>query len=427
MSSSSQISPCFSQLADLALWESELTSGPVGVESVLMRRFAQIPDQRSVCRHPLVVVLTLVACATLVIGGDSVTAIWQWAARTPQPILERIGAHRDQFTGLFTVPSERTFRRILAGVDADALDAAIGAYLADVMTADVPAPRIPDTPGPPEREQRRTRARLVTHPAPAGLLPAAAIDGKAARGARTEDGPVFLVAAISHEHAVVPGRTQVPSKRGEGPAARELLKDLDVTGMVVTLDALRTTKATARLITRDLNAHYVLILKGNQPLAYAAAQALLVGPDTDWTATSDMTGDRGHGRTEHRSIPVDDTLFPGARQAFRLRRDVGGLDGAWTSKEIVYGITGLPTDLVGPAHLSHYQRAHRTVENRLHWVRDCTFNEDKSQVRTGNAPRALATFRNLSISTIRLAGRTNIAHARRDLLDRHDAFAVYDI
>ncbi len=56
-----------------------------------------------------------------------------------------------------------------------------------------------------------------------------------------------------------------------------------------------------------------------------------------------------------------------------------------------------------------------------------TFHEDNSQLRTGTAPRALASYRNLSLNTFRLAGRVNIAHARRDLHDRTDVFAVYGI
>jgi hypothetical protein len=80
-----------------------------------------------------------------------------------------------------------------------------------------------------------------------------------------------------------------------------------------------------------------------------------------------------------------------------------------------------------PAHLNHHARGHWCVENRLHWTRDVTFHEDNSQLRTGTAPRALATFRNLTLNTHRLAGRANIAHAHRDLHDRADAFAVYDI
>ncbi|WP_440107835.1 ISAs1 family transposase [Streptosporangium sp. H16] len=174
----------------------------------------------------------------------------------------------------------------------------------------------------------------------------------------------------------------------------------------------------------------MLILKGNQPLARAAAQVLLTGPDVDWSATTAIDDDHGHDRIERRTIrtaEADDALFPGTRQAFRLRRDVGDLDGVWISKEIVYGITSMPATLAPPDHLNHYERAHWGVENRLHWVCGVTFREDHSQARTGTAPKALAGFRNLAISTARMAGRANIAHARRDLLNHDDAFAVYAI
>ncbi len=141
----------------------------------------------------------------------------------------------------------------------------------------------------------------------------------------------------------------------------------------------------------------------------------------------DVTTERGHGRTERRTLRVaacDDTLFPGARQVFRLRRDTGGLDGVRTSKQIIHGIVSAPAEQAGPDHLNYYARGHWCVENHLHWIRDVTFGEDKSRLRTGTSPRALATMRNLTLNTIRLAGRANIAYARRDL---HDAFAVYNI
>jgi hypothetical protein len=123
----------------------------------------------------------------------------------------------------------------------------------------------------------------------------------------------------------------------------------------------------------------------------------------------------------------DDTVFPSARQVFRLRRDTGGLDGVRTSKEIIHGIVSLDAAQAGPVHLNHYARGHWTVENRLHWTRDVTFHEDNSQLRTGNAPRNIAAFRNLGLNTFRLAGRANIAHARRDLRGYTDNFAVYGI
>ncbi|MCY0924351.1 transposase family protein [Streptomyces sp. H27-G5] len=128
---SSLIPPAVDQLADLALWEDELASDPVARESALVSRLRQVPDQRAKRgrRHALAVVLVLTACATLVVGGDSVMAIWQWAARAPQAQLARIGARRDPLTGHCLVPSESTFRRVLADLEADLLDRATCGYV----------------------------------------------------------------------------------------------------------------------------------------------------------------------------------------------------------------------------------------------------------------------------------------------------------
>ena len=126
-------------------------------------------------------------------------------------------------------------------------------------------------------------------------------------------------------------------------------------------------------ITGQLNAHYLLIFKGNQPLAYQAAQALLTGTDDELADSTTIEDDQGHARTERRTLrtaPADDTLFPGARQVLRLRRDVGGLDGTRTSKEIIHAVTSLPSGLASPEHLNHYIRQHWCMENRLHWIRD---------------------------------------------------------
>ena len=430
---SSPISPALGQLADLALWEAELAADPVLLASSLASRLSRVPDRckRRGLRHSWLVVLVLAACATLVVGGDSVAAIWQWSARAPQGVLGRIGARWDPWRGVFPVPGERTFRRVPADLDADALDLATCGYVMDVVRGAAAVPVIARTPGPVEREERRAARRTVDHPLPEGLLPAAAVDGKALGGARTGgDGRVFLVGAIAHVSGVVLGQRRVPDKRGEGSVVHDLLSPLDVAGMVLILDALHTTRKTARMITGRLHAHHVLVLKGNQPLTWQAADALPAGADTGFQQTTAIWDDRGHHRRERRTIrtaPADTTLFPGARQVFRLRRDGGDLGGPWTGKEIVFGITSLSAGPAGPEHLNVYQRHHRCVENRLHWVRDVTFHEDHSQLRTGSGSRAPASFRNLGINTFRLGGRANIAHARRDLLDRRDVFAVYGI
>lgn len=444
MPSSSPIHPVVDHLADLALWEAELAAGcavttdavagdPLSVASSLLERLRQVPDPRRLrgLRHPLLLILVLTACATLVVGNDSVTAIRQWAARTPQDVLHRLGARYHPFRGRYIVPSERTFRRLLAVLDGDALDTATCGYAADVVRGDAPVPVIATAGDEPvEREQRRATTRAITHPRPAGLLPAAAIDGKLLHGTRTATGQVFLVAAVTHDRGAILGQRQVPDKRGENAVIADLLTPLDLAGMMLTLDALHTTKKTARLITGPLSAHYTLILKGNQPLTLRAAHMLLSGTDTEFADSMDVEADRGHGRTERRTLrvaPCDDTLFPGARQVFRLRRDTGGLDGVRTSKEVIYGIVSVAAGQASPKHLNHYVRGHWAVENRLHWARDVTFHEDHSQLRTGTAPRAAASFRNLALNTFRLAGRANTAYARRDLHDRRDVFAVYGI
>jgi len=80
---------------------------------------------------------------------------------------------------------------------------------------------------------------------------------------------------------------------------------------------------------------------------------------------------------------------------------------------MAYGITSLAPDEASPERLLKLNRMHWGIENSLHWVRDETFREDRSQIRTGNAPRVMATLRNLAITILRRCGATNIAKTTR--------------
>ena len=196
------------------------------------------------------------------------------------------------------------------------------------------------------------------------------------------------------------------------------LADLDLTGVVVTVDALHTQRETARHLVDDRGAHYVLTVKGNQPNLLAAVQQMLSGPAGDF-APDHVTFDRGHGRTEQRTTRVAPITagsaisFPHGAQVFRVRRDVGGLDDQRTTKEIAHCITSLTAEQASPEELAGYIRGHWQIENRLHGVRDLTYDEDRSQARTGAGPRVMASLRNLAISALRLNGHTNIAAALR--------------
>jgi hypothetical protein len=105
---------------------------------------------------------------------------------------------------------------------------------------------------------------------------------------------------------------------------------------------------------------------------------------------------------------------------FQIKRHITDLDGSNARTEVVLGVTSRPGK--GPAAaktMLALVRGHWTIENRLHWVRDVTFDEDRSQVRKGNGPRMMATLRNIAISILRLAGARYIAKAVRWCASNH--------
>lgn len=113
--------------------------------------------------------------------------------------------------------------------------------------------------------------------------------------------------------------------------------------------------------------------------------------------------------------------FPHARVVFRLERRVSKLDGSNERVEVVHGLTSRPgTDPASARALLALVRGHWTIENGLHWVRDVTFDEDRSQIRKGNGPHMMATLRNLAISILRLTGECLIAKATRWCARNHE-------
>jgi hypothetical protein len=129
--------------------------------------------------------------------------------------------------------------------------------------------------------------------------------------------------------------------------------------------------------------------------------------------------EKGHGRIEQRRLWVTDKLdgyldFPHAHLAFRVERTVLKSDGTPLRHEISYGITSLDRLKHNTAqYIQKTLRLHWTIENRLHWVRDVTYDEDRSQIRTKNGPQAMACLKNLAISLVRLAGAEYVAKALR--------------
>lgn len=106
--------------------------------------------------------------------------------------------------------------------------------------------------------------------------------------------------------------------------------------------------------------------------------------------------------------------FPHAAQAFRIERT------AWLSNgkqrhEVVYGVLSLPPDRADEARVLHLLRGHWTIENQVHYVRDFTFDEDRSRIRTGSGPQSMATLRNLALTLIGHYIPGTVPHGQRVL------------
>lgn len=341
----------------------------------LLDALAAVPDPRDRrgVRYPLNGLLALAVTAT-VAGCRSLAAIGQWAADADADALASFGL------GEAGVPDESTLRKLFARLDADALDRALGAWM-------------------------WTRTFTV------GDRRVIALDGKTVRGARTRTGgrPPHLVAAFDHAAGVILGQVAVDTKSNEIPAARTLLGHLDLGGAVVTLDAMHTQTETATAITAA-GGDYVFTVKANMPTLHTKLKAL---PWKDVPAATETI--TGRGRRITRTIKVAAVPawinFPGAAQVAQLRRTVTAR--STKTVEVVYLITSANCQSAPPRRLAGWVQGHWSIENRLHWVRDVTFDEDRSQVRTGQAPRVMATCRNLAISLLRITGWPNIAAALR--------------
>jgi len=172
-----------------------------------------------------------------------------------------------------------------------------------------------------------------------------------------------------------------------------------------------------------------MIVKDNQP---KLSERLVEQP---WPTSkpAHFESNRGHGRKEKRSlwrtkVPTDNPLpgFPSAKQVLRIERHRATLDGTpLGDPEFVFAITNVPTRKMTAKKLAGAVRGHWGIENRAHWVRDVTFDEDRSRVRTNSGPQVMTTLRNLAISLHRLSGATNIAAAVRGCCQRsHRAFEL---
>jgi predicted transposase YbfD/YdcC len=344
----------------------------------LTELFEAVPDPRGAhgLRYDLPFLLTCLVAA-LLCNCDGTDAVAQWC-RDHRSLLQDVFGPR-----LFLAPSGSLYRWLLPQLDACAIERVLGSWVQATTTAAADEPL--------------------------------ALDGKAVRGARSgEQTAPHLLAFVTHHSQETFWQVRVDEKTNEIPVAKQVLPSLPIQQRVCTADALHTHAEFLRLM-HALQGETLLTVNGNQPTLYADLATYFADPQArDLQAE---TVDRRRGRLEVRSIKVSTErnaylapAWPFVAQVAQLTRTV--TKAGKTTTEVVYLITTLAPSKASPQRLLELNRGHWSIENRSHYVRDVTFGEDRSRLRTGNAPQILAAFRNLAITLIHRFGSSHIRATR---------------
>ena len=345
---------------------------------------SEIPDFRKAKgkRHPLPAILAL-ACVAMMCGYKSYRAFSEWCRNYGQEFMEALGFSHVRG------PCAATFSIVFRHIDVKLLEKKIGGWAESLLYV------------------------LKGHDN-------IALDGKTAKGSLKQGCRIsHFLSAVGHEMGLTLAQSGVDRKTNEIGVVHEVLKNLVLTGRIVTMDALLTQRKVAKDVL-DGGGDYVMIVKENQEKLLDDVKTVFHGPFSHLLEkSSDQTLDVGHGRIEERHLIVSDELsgysdWPGLQQVFQLTRKATFKKTGKKREETVYGITSLTPEEASPSRLMEIVRCHWHIENKSHWVRDVVFGEDGSQVRCGNAPQVMAALRNTVIGPMRSAGKTNIAAACRE-------------
>lgn len=339
----------------------------------LLQHFSSVADPRidRTKRHKLIDILVIAICATIC-GAET----WE--------DFQLFGyAKKDWFNTFLElpggIPSHDTFRRVFARLDPAQFQQAFLDWVRSVT--------------------RLTKGEVV------------AIDGKQLRrstDAAAGKNAINIVSAWAEDNRMVLGQVRVDEKSNEITAIPELLRMLEITGCIVTIDALGCqTEIASEIINKQ--ADYVLAVKGNQNYLFEDIVGYF-----DWALddkfkqtayTTDETVDGDHGRIEVRRCYASEDIswlrkkgeWKGISSIAMIESE-RSIAGAEPSRERRYYISSLEADA---KKLNRVIRGHWSIENSLHWVLDIAFREDDSRIRKDHGPENMTTLRHIALNLLK--------------------------
>lgn len=339
-------------------------------------------------RYSLTTLLMIMFMAKLS-GEDTVMGIADWAKNRKTKLVEILGLKRS------TMPNHNTYRRLLAYVIyQEEIERLVG-----------------------EHHQQGVHGEIY------------ALDGKAIRGVRKKDESTseYVLSIYDVQQGKVMSQVEVGRKENEISKASEALKLVNISGKVLTGDAMHTQKRLSIQVLEGLG-DFVFPVKENQEKLYKNIQSLFAPEypkpgfgkiQTDFLCAQKVS--KGHGRLEVRTIQTSEMLnsysdWPGLAQVYRLEREI-----QWwrngkcyrTSSEVEFGITSLSREKTSPLQLLEFRQAHWGIETGLHYRRDVTLKEDATRMTVGKTGTIMASINNLVLALIRQAKFFNAAQARR--------------
>ena len=342
------------------------------------------PRQRTKVIYPLPEILLLVLCGVMA-GADDFSEITRWG-KLHVGFLRRFLPYREG------IPSHDTVNAVIAALDGEAFRDAFVSWVAGLRAAD-------------------QNGEVI------------AIDGKTSRRSGSPAAgiePLHLVSAWASDQRLVLGQEALRGRDNEIVAIDRLLQWLEISGALVTIDAIGCQRKFAQSII-DKDADYFLALKRNQPALHDdvalwfddGLESGFAGARVDFHETIDAD----HGRIETRRHWVAHDIdwlkqrhdWPGLVAIVMIERDREV--GAKTSRTRHFYITSLAADA---ALIAKAARDHWHIENRLHWVLDVVFHDDLSRLRTNHGPQNMAIIRQTALNLIKSAkGKMSFKTARK--------------